>query len=53
LRDGANEFLMPQTQKKRIVIGTGMLFDGRYVSRDTRIVVEGSKIASLDPKAAS
>ena len=44
---------MPQTQKKRIVIGTGMLLDGRgHVSRDTRIVVEGSKIVALDPKAA-
>ena len=44
---------MPQTQKKRIVIGTGMLLDGRgHVSRDTRIIVEGSKIVALDPKAA-
>ena len=44
---------MPQTQKKHIVIGTGMLLDGRgHVSRDTRIVVEGSKIVALDPKAA-
>src|SRR6202162_2685660 len=44
---------MPQTQKKRIVIGASMLLDGRgHVSRDTRIVVEGSKIVALDPKAA-
>src|SRR5438105_2378836 len=43
----------PQTQKKRIVIGASMLLDGRgHVSRDTRIVVEGSKIVALDPKAA-
>lgn len=40
-------------QKKRIVIGAGMLLDGRgHVSRDTRIVVEGAKIVALDPKAA-
>ncbi len=39
---------MPQTQKKRIVIGASMLLDGRgHVSRDTRIVVEGSKIVAL------
>jgi len=43
----------PQTQKKRIVIGASMLLDGRgHVSRDTRIVVEGSKIVGLDPKAS-
>src|SRR5438034_1534033 len=43
----------PQTQKKRIVIGASMLLDGRgHVSRDTRIVVEDSKIVALDPKAA-
>ncbi|MGC2353106.1 MAG: amidohydrolase family protein [Candidatus Udaeobacter sp.] len=44
---------MPQTQKKRIVIGASMLLDGSgHVSRDTRIVVEGSKIVALDPKAS-
>src|SRR5213593_3422002 len=44
---------MPQTQKKCIVIGASMLLDGRgHVSRDTRIVVEGSKIVALDPKAS-
>jgi imidazolonepropionase-like amidohydrolase len=42
-----------QTQKKRVVIGAGILFDGRgHVLRDTRIVVEGSKIVALDPKAS-
>jgi imidazolonepropionase-like amidohydrolase len=42
-----------QTQKKRIVIGARMLLDGRgHVLRDTRIVVEGSKILALDPKAS-
>jgi imidazolonepropionase-like amidohydrolase len=41
-------------QKKRIVIGANMLLDGRgHVIRDTRIVVEGSKIVGLDPKASS
>jgi imidazolonepropionase-like amidohydrolase len=39
-------------QKKRIVIAARVLFDGRgHVLRDTRIVVEGSKIVALDPKA--
>src|SRR6266568_1865530 len=43
----------PQTQKKRIVIAASMLLDGRgHVPRDTRIVVEDSKIVALDPKAA-
>ena len=42
-----------ETPKKRIVIAASMLLDGRgHVSRDTRIVVEGSKIVALDPKAA-
>ena len=42
-----------QTQKKRVVIGASMLLDGRgHVLRDTRIVVEGSKIVALDPKAS-
>src|SRR5258708_39675960 len=42
-----------QTQKRRIVIGARMLLDGRgRVLRDTRIVVEGSKIVALDPKAS-
>jgi imidazolonepropionase-like amidohydrolase len=40
-------------QKRRIVIGTSMLFDGRgHISHDTRIVVEGAKIVALDPKAS-
>src|SRR5438876_1563213 len=42
-----------QTQKRRTVIGASILLDGRgHVSRDTRIIVEGSKIAALDPKAS-
>ena len=40
------------SQKKRIVIAAKTLFDGRgKVLRDTHIVVEGSKIVALDPKA--
>ena len=43
---------MPE-QKKRIVIATKMLLDGRgHVLPETRIVVEGSKIVKLDPKAS-
>jgi imidazolonepropionase-like amidohydrolase len=42
-----------QTQKRRTVIGASMLLDGRgQVLRDTRIVVEGSKIVALDPNAS-
>src|SRR6266705_4776553 len=42
-----------QAQKRRIVIGASMLLDGRgHVLRDTRIVVEGSKIVTLDPNAS-
>src|SRR6185312_13865524 len=41
------------SQKKRVVIAAKMLLDGRgRVLRDTRIVVEGSKIVALDPKAS-
>jgi imidazolonepropionase-like amidohydrolase len=44
---------MVQTTKKRVVIAASMLLDGRgHVLRDTHIVVEGSKIVALDPKAA-
>jgi imidazolonepropionase-like amidohydrolase len=40
-------------EEKRIVIAASTLLDGRgHVSRDTRIVVKGSKIVALDPKAA-
>ena len=39
-------------QMKRIVIAVGTLLDGKgNVVRDTRIVVEGSKIVGLDPNA--
>src|SRR5438045_4722167 len=40
-------------QKRHIVIGAGTVLDGRgHILRDTRIVVEGSKIVALDPKAS-
>ena len=41
-----------ETPKRRIVIGASTLLDGRgHVLRDARIVVEGSKIVALEPKA--
>ena len=37
---------------KRIVIAASAVLDGKgHVLRDTRIVIEGSKIVALDPKA--
>jgi imidazolonepropionase-like amidohydrolase len=40
-------------QNRRIVIAVGTLLDGRgHMLRNTRIVVEGSKIVAVDPKAA-
>src|SRR6266699_989268 len=40
-------------QKGHIIIGAGTLLDGRgHILRDTRIVVEGSKIVALDPRAS-
>lgn len=42
-----------RAHNKRIIIGASMLLDGRgQVLRDTRIVVDGSKIVALDPKAS-
>src|SRR5215813_4221111 len=39
-------------RNKRIVIAAGTLLDGKgHVLHDTRIVVEGSKIVAIDPKA--
>src|SRR5689334_6405838 len=39
-------------QQKQIVIAASTVFDGRGgVLHDTRIVVEGSKIVRIDPKA--
>jgi imidazolonepropionase-like amidohydrolase len=40
------------TRNSRTVIAAGVLFDGRgRVMRNTRVVVEGSKIVAVDPKA--
>src|SRR5438874_146932 len=40
-------------QKKRLVIAASMLLDGRgHLLHDTRIVIEGSRIVAVDPKAA-
>src|SRR5215475_14832887 len=37
---------------KRVVIAASALLDGKgQVSRDTRIVIDGSKIVAIDPKA--
>jgi imidazolonepropionase-like amidohydrolase len=45
--------LPQQTHAKRIVIAAGTLLDGKgHVLHDTRIVIEGSKIVAVDPKAA-
>jgi imidazolonepropionase-like amidohydrolase len=45
--------LPPQTHAKRIVIAASTLLDGKgHVLHDTRIVVEGSKIVAIDPKAS-
>jgi len=39
-------------QNKRIVIAVSRVFDGKGgILRDTRIVIEGSKIVAIDPKA--
>jgi imidazolonepropionase-like amidohydrolase len=41
------------TPEKRIVIAAGTVLDGRgRVLRNTRIVVEGSRIVAIDPKAS-
>jgi len=40
------------SQSKRVVIAAGTVFDGKgKVLHNTRIVVEGSKIVAIDPKA--
>jgi imidazolonepropionase-like amidohydrolase len=50
----ASSYVFPQNPMppKRIVISASTLFDGKgHVLRNTRIVVEGSKIVAIDPKA--
>jgi imidazolonepropionase-like amidohydrolase len=44
--------VLPRAQGDRVVIAAGAVVDGRGgVVRDTRVVVEGSKIVAIDPKA--
>src|SRR2546423_9828952 len=44
---------LAQTSQKRIVIAASTVCDGKgHVLHNTRIVVEGSKIVAIDPKAA-
>ena len=44
--------LSQQTHTKKTVIAVSTLFDGKgHVLHDTRIVIEGSKIVAIDPKA--
>jgi len=44
--------VLPRAQGDRVVIAAGTVVDGRGgVVRDTRVVVEGSKIVAIDPKA--
>ena len=48
-----NDSKAPPQAKQRIVIVTNRLLDGRgHILPETRIVVEGSKIVVLDPKAS-
>ena len=42
----------PPTKTERILIATGTLLDGKgHILHDTRVVVEGTKIVALDPRA--
>src|SRR5437870_343256 len=48
----APRFSAQTPQRKRIVIAASTVFDGKgRVLRNTRIVIEGSKIVAVDPKA--
>jgi len=50
----ASSYVFPQNPMppNRIVIAASTLFDGKgHVLRNTRMVVEGSKIVAIDPKA--
>jgi imidazolonepropionase-like amidohydrolase len=45
-------FAQSSAANKRIVVAANTVFDGKgKVLRDTRIVIEGSKIVAIDPKA--
>ena len=48
----ASQPIYSQTSQPRIVIAASTVLDGKgHVLRNTRIVIEGSKIISIDPKA--
>jgi imidazolonepropionase-like amidohydrolase len=48
-----NEPQTPPPKQRRTVIATSRMLDGRgHVLPETRIVIEGSKIVALDPKAS-
>jgi imidazolonepropionase-like amidohydrolase len=48
-----NDSQRPPQQKRRVVIATDKLLDGRgHVLPETRIVIQDSKIAAVDPKAS-
>lgn len=50
---GAVDNVSAQTPPKRIVIAASVVLDGEgKILRNTRIVIEGSKIVAIDPKAA-
>jgi imidazolonepropionase-like amidohydrolase len=52
LQSATSNILPQQTHPKKTVIAVSTLLDGKgHVLRDTRIVVEGSKIIAVDPKA--
>src|SRR6266567_1433289 len=53
LTSSSAEHISAQTPAdKRIVIAAGTVLDGKgRVLRDTRIVIQGSKIVAIDPKA--
>jgi len=48
----AQQMSSPPTKTERILIATGTLLDGKgHILHDTRVVVEGTKIVALDPRA--
>ena len=52
IQSATSNSLPQQTQTKRIVIAVSTMLDGKgRVLHDTRIVIEGSKIVAVDPKA--
>ena len=49
----AQQMSAPSSKPKRTVIAASALLDGKgHMLHDTRIVVEGTKIVAIDPKAA-